>query len=431
MDSKLITTILLRMPNWLGDNVMCASSVQKLKDSFPNARFIIVGSEVCRVFARDKRVEKVIIDTSKIYAKTQKNAHKQALQALAQSSARGRFLQRLRLRILYLAKFWQRNRIYATFLLAQNARGAQISISFNNGFFGALFLFFARSKIRIGYGKNLRGLLLTHCYKIPCFTPLHQVQKYEFLLHEIIDSQILNTLYPLCLPRGGENGFKDENILQGFGESKETNLSAPKYIGINPGAAFGSAKCWEESYFIEVIKFFLAQGHFVALFGSDAMLSARINAGLEGFENEEYGLKNFIDLTNKTTLYELVDSLGALDLFITNDSGPMHIASALGTPFISIFGPTDMSDTCGWNLEIAKKYFYENALAFGVDSQKNAKKPTIERENLVLTKNATILCKHLPCAPCKKRVCPLKHHQCMKDITPELVISTARQMQVV
>lgn len=426
---------------------MCASSVQKLKDSFPNARFVIVGSEVCRVFERDKRVEKVIIDTSKTYAKTQKNAYKQALQALQnpaqdflqdslQSPARGGFSQRLKLRISYLAKFWQRNRIYATFLLAQNARGAQISISFNNGFFGALFLFFARSKIRIGYGKNLRGLLLTHSYKIPRLTPLHQVQKYEFLLHEVIDSQILNALYPLQIPRGGENGFKNESVLRKFAEfaesrGEDSTQSAPKYIGINPGAAFGSAKCWEESYFIEVIKFFLAQGHFVALFGSDIKLSARINAGLEGFESGGYGLKNFIDLTNKTTLYELVDSLGALDLFITNDSGPMHIASALGTPSISIFGPTDMSDTCGWNLEIAKKYFYENALAFGADSQKIAKKPAIERENLVLVKNTAILCKHLSCAPCKKRICPLKHHQCMKDITPELVISTAKQMQVV
>lgn len=412
---------------------MCASSVQKLKDSFPNARFIIVGSEACKVFARDKRVEKIIIDTSKTYAKTQKNAHKQALQNLQnptqdflqdslQGPLRGRFLQRLKLKISYLVKFWQRNRIYATFLLAQNVRGAQISISFNNGFFGALFLFFTRSKIRIGYGKNLRGLLLTHSYKIPCFAPLHQVQKYEFLLHEIIDSQMLNAPYPLQLPCGGENGFKNENVL-----CKSAEVESRKYIGINPGAAFGSAKCWEESYFIEVIKFFLAQGYFVVLFGSDMKLSARINAGLEGFK-EGYGLKNFIDLTNKTTLYELVDSLGALDLFITNDSGPMHIASALGTPSISIFGPTDMSDTCGWNLEIAKKYFYENALAFGADSQKITKKPMIERENLVLVKNTAILCKHLPCAPCKKRICPLKHHQCMKDITPELVISTAKQM---
>ena len=97
-----------------------------------------------------------------------------------------------------------------------------------------------------------------------------------------------------------------------------------------------------------------------------------------------------INACGKTTIPTLLQDLQALDLFITNDSGSMHIAAALGVPMVAIFGPTNMRETAPWR-----------------------------------ARDCALLNLNLPCAPCKKRVCPLGHHKCMKDLRPEMVIEAA------
>ena len=95
----------------------------------------------------------------------------------------------------------------------------------------------------------------------------------------------------------------------------------------------------------------------------------------------------------QTTIPTLLQELQTLDLFITNDSGSMHIAAALEVPMVAIFGPTNMTETAPWR-----------------------------------AKNCILLNLNLPCAPCKKRVCPLGHHKCMKDLRPEMVIEAAHKL---
>ena len=97
-----------------------------------------------------------------------------------------------------------------------------------------------------------------------------------------------------------------------------------------------------------------------------------------------------INACGQTTIPTLLQDLQALDLFITNDSGSMHIAAALGVPMVAIFGPTNMRETAPWR-----------------------------------ARDCALLNLNLPCAPCKKRVCPLGHHKCMKDLRPEMVIEAA------
>ncbi|WP_258552304.1 glycosyltransferase family 9 protein [Helicobacter canis] len=97
-----------------------------------------------------------------------------------------------------------------------------------------------------------------------------------------------------------------------------------------------------------------------------------------------------INACGQTTIPTLLQALQALDLFITNDSGSMHIAAALGVPMVAIFGPTNMLETAPWR-----------------------------------ARDCALLNLNLPCAPCKKRVCPLGHHKCMKDLRPEMVIEAA------
>jgi heptosyltransferase-2 len=96
-------------------------------------------------------------------------------------------------------------------------------------------------------------------------------------------------------------------------------------------------------------------------------------------------------LTGKTQLAELIAMIGCCDLFITNDSGPMHLAAALRVPTLAIFGPTD---------EIATG---------------------------PLSSTAVVLNKKVECSPCLLRECPIDH-RCMTRITVDEVYEQALQM---
>ncbi len=98
-----------------------------------------------------------------------------------------------------------------------------------------------------------------------------------------------------------------------------------------------------------------------------------------------------LDLVGRTNLPELTALLSQARLAISNDSGPMHIAAALGTPLVALFGPTNPARTGPYS-------------------------------------RAARLARHsVPCAPCLRRVCPLKHHECMRGLTVEQVLAQVRE----
>ena len=103
------------------------------------------------------------------------------------------------------------------------------------------------------------------------------------------------------------------------------------------------------------------------------------------------GVDNYINLAAKITLKELIFQIANLDLFITGDSGPMHLAAALQVPTVAIFGPTKYQETSQW-----------------------------------MNKKSVIVKKNLECQPCMKRVCPLKHHNCMKLIQASEVLEAVK-----
>lgn len=337
--------ILLRLPNWLGDAVMISPAFELLKAHFENAKFVLIGTEgSCGIYARDLRVEKIFVDTTKIA----QNGHKNNL--------KNRFLA---------TKNFARE-------IVEEVGEIDIAVDFTNHFFSALLIYFTRAKIRVGYAKNARGMLLNK--KIWFVRGLHQVALYLNLINEICGKKLIKIMdshlresTPLKLQNRAIKGFKNDDKL---------------CIGINPGAAYGSAKRWEEQYFVEIISHFLKNDCAVFIFGNDSL-----NLPPNVAQNPR--LHN---LTRKTTITELVDYIALMDIFISNDSGPMHIAAAFRVPLVAIFGATNSKETAPW-----------------VD-------------------NAVLLDKHLPCAPCKKRECPLGHHNCMKLITPDEVIESVNKI---
>lgn len=148
-------------------------------------------------------------------------------------------------------------------------------------------------------------------------------------------------------------------------------------LGLNPGATYGSAKRWYPDRFAKVATA-LHKEYDIIIFGgvNEIEMAKKIEENLI-----KDGVLNFQNLAGKTTVDELIEYIAGLSLFITNDSGPMHIASAFKIPTIALFGPTKWYETSPW------------------------KNP-----------NAKVVKKDLECMPCMKRTCPLKTHECMKRI---------------
>ena len=381
--TKDIKSILLRLPNWLGDSVMVSSAFEWLKLSFPLADFSIVGTKAsCGIYERDSRIKHIFIDESKK----------------------------------------AKSRILATKDLAKAIGKHDLAITFSNTFFSALLLYLTKSPVRIGYAKNARGFLLTHALKLQKHDlqgkKYHQVLLYLSLIAPLLQvrEQVAHTLTSTLTRTLPNNAPKEpishkilmpNEILETLSTKPLTLIShsidiAPSpnkpIIGINPGAAFGSAKRWEQSHFVSVIEYFLDKTYQVYLFGSSAESSANtdIANALKNHKNLQY----FHNLTDKTNLSELIDHINAVNVFITNDSGPMHIATALKTPIVAIFGPTDISETAPYI-------------------------PAHTEQSIAL------LHANLPCSPCKKRECPLTHHNCMKLISPqEVITSTLRVLEI-
>jgi heptosyltransferase-2 len=173
----------------------------------------------------------------------------------------------------------------------------------------------------------------------------------------------------------------------GRGRMRALGLSG-EIVGVSPGAAYGTAKQWLPERFAEAaVRIAKEKGFEVALFGSAAErpLCEQVR---ERIERHGVSVHN---LAGETTLYEFIDLAAACRVFLTNDSGAMHIASALGVPTVAIFGATD-------------------EFATG---------PTGGR--------ARVVREPVECSPCLMRECPIDH-RCMTRVSSERVALTALEL---
>ncbi len=229
------------------------------------------------------------------------------------------------------------------------------AFSFRRTLSSRFFLFCISSKNRFGYKRYIKE-------------QIHQVQRYNDFVNRSLGSDYVAADLKLYY--------------------KPKQFSKPT-LGINPGATYGSAKRWYPDRFAEVAYTFASKYDIVIFGGENEIDMAKdIETALV-----EKGVKNFTNLAGATSIVELTKQIAGLSLFITGDSGPMHIAAAYKIPSICLFGPTKCLETSQWKNPFGKIVRFE-----------------------------------LECSPCMKRECPLGTHECMKLIEADMVIKEVQDI---
>ncbi len=244
----------------------------------------------------------------------------------------------------------EKNRYKNLINLAKSLGKFDIALSFRRSFSSKFMMFFIKAKKKFNYRRLTKK-------------EIHLAIRYNDFVNKVL---------------GLNNEAGDFKLyFKPFKYSKPT-------LGINPGATYGSAKRWYPEEFSKVA-ISLSSKYDIVIFGGPT--ETDIAKDIED-ELIKRGIRNYQNLAGKTTIPELIEKIAGLDLFITNDSGPMHVAAAYKVKTIAIFGPTKFTETNQWRND----------------------------------KNGLIVTKNLDCSPCMKRVCPLKHHNCMKTITANDVL---------
>ncbi|MFY4783406.1 glycosyltransferase family 9 protein [Aliarcobacter butzleri] len=248
------------------------------------------------------------------------------------------------------------NRYKNLISLAKNIGRVDLAISFRRSISSKFMMFFIKAKKKFNYRRLTKK-------------EIHLCIRYNDFVNKVLNLQ--NEVGDLKL------------YFKPFNYDKPT-------LGINPGATYGSAKRWYPEEFAK-IAIEMSKKYDIVIFGGPAETNIA-----KDIENElvSKGITNYQNLAGKTTIPELIEKIAGLDLFITNDSGPMHIAAAYKVKTVAIFGPTKFTETNQWN-----------------------------------NPNGEIVTKNLDCAPCMKRVCPLKHHNCMKNITAADVLNVIVKLE--
>jgi len=345
LDPTTPRRILVRATNWVGDAVMTLPALEALAGLCPQAELTVLAKPwVAPVYeAAPCRPKVMTLDA--------KGAHQGM-------GGKLRLAKELRL------------------------MGFDWAVLLQNAFEAGLIAWLARVPVRMGYSSDGRGPLLTHGVKR---TPaVRQVHETSYYLHMLRGAGLLPQDPPpagvqprLVLPAEHEQWADEFLAGQGLGE-------AP-LLGLAPGAAFGPAKCWPAERFAGAARELMGKGMAaVLLFGSpgEAATTAQVAQGLDGLR--------VLDLAGRTNLGQALALLKRLFMFITNDSGLMHAAAALGAPTVAVFGSTNPVTTSPLGPKVA------------------------------------LLRREVECSPCLKPQCPRGDMICFADIMPQDAAAAAR-----
>ena len=345
--------IIVRVPNWIGDAVLSTPALHLLGRKFPDSYMTVLAKEwVAPVFKSNP-------DVKEIYVMRKGESYRGLVGKLK------------------AAKF-------------------ELGVLFPNSFSSAFLFRLAGIPQRIGYATDGRSSLLTQRMKRPShFRSEHQVDYYGKLVKAIISDKRDDRQMSFAESLDNKG---DKRLVWRVTEDEEKRAeellrearvpSDTKLIGLSPGATFGPAKRWFPDRFAklgdELQKRYQAK---IIIFGS---------YGEKEIANSIKAMMNStpLNLTGRTTLRELAALVSRCCLFITNDTGTMHVAAAVKTPLVAIFGSTDPVRTAP------------------------------------LGNKSIVLRKEVPCSPCLKKECERKDYLCLERITVEDVLRGCHKMML-
>jgi heptosyltransferase-2 len=331
--------ILISIPNWVGDVVMATPALRAVRRAFPRSRIV----HLMRPYVAEVLRGLDFADEQRFWP------HEKGLTG------------------------WK-----ATVSLARRLHGERFDLALllTNSFRSALVIRASCARRRVGYGRDGRSWLLTDrlhpARKNGRYAPTPALDYYNALARHIGCADVTDRL-ELAVTA------EEETVVD---RRLGATVPGQPLIVLNPGANYGSAKCWPAE-------------HYAAL--ADELVDrygARVVASLAPAERAiadrllkaaRHPIEVFVD--PPLGLGPLKALIRRAALLITNDTGPRHFAAALGTPVITIFGSSDPAWT---------------------DTR-------YARERIAMLR--------LDCQPCMKRVCPLGHHDCMNHLRPDQVMS--------
>jgi heptosyltransferase-2 len=255
--------------------------------------------------------------------------------------------------------------------------GYDQAIVLPNSFKSVLVPYWARIPRRTGFRRELRSLLLNDARTLD--KARYPLMIERFMALGLAPHETLPDRYPL--PELYSSAKMQDEVLATY----DLPRSDRPVLALCPGAEFGPAKRWPESYYAEIANAKLAEGWDVWILGS-AKDSAVADVIMQATD------QRCVNLTGRTKLVDAVDLLSLATAVVSNDSGLMHIAAAVKKPLVAIYGPTSTTFT----------------------------PPLHDKAKLLQLK--------LDCQPCFQRECPLKHQRCMRDLQPAQVLTALSEL---
>jgi heptosyltransferase-2 len=338
-------SILIRAPNWVGDVVMATPAFRAVRNTFPDARISLLIKKYGRCVINDAPWFDEVIE----YDPSGEHRGMRGYLKLVGRLRRGRF---------------------------------DLALILVNSLRGALEARLAGARRRVGYDRNGRRMLLTDAVPPPAengkIVPQNMVEYYLRLCSEIG-----------CPPEPTREELFVRNDIDRQAEeflARHGRDASKMLVGINPGAAFGSSKCWLPERFAQVADAIIERRN-CDLFICSAPAETEIARAIESHmkrrpinpHNDNPGLEVYKGIIRR------------MRLLITNDTGARHIAVAFGVPVVVVFGSTSTRYT-DVNLE-----------------------------------QTTIVTANVQCAPCQEKTCPTGTHECMRAVTVDMLMDAVEQ----
>jgi len=343
-----IKKILVRAPNWIGDAVMTLPGLESLGEFYQD-----------KYNDKYERVELTVLAKPWVVPVYENNAA--VNDVIEFESEHATLLGKLKLiKLLKARKFDE-------------------AVLFQNAIEAAILTRLAGIPERIGYARDGRSFLLTKKIQFKGdIVDKHQVYYYQKIVEDMGGAK-KDALMPRIT-------LKESELIWAKKFLEDTVTPDSPFIGIAPGASYGPAKKWPLENFTALLNKFVEEKNAVPVIlggPGDKEDAGKISDGLS---------VRHMNLTDRLTLRQSMAVMSLLNVFITNDSGPMHIASAMGVSTVALFGSTSPTHTGPLNV------------------------------------NTKVIKDEIECSPCFERTCPYGHYDCFKGLTVDRIYDEADKL---